>query len=99
MHALDRLSELHLVAEQHDVARRRAHRDQVRERYLSGFVDEQVVDARLEGRVREQPRRARDQRTRRSDDVRIFVNVADEPATDTALSGSSFVDFLVPENV
>ncbi len=47
MHALDRLPELHLVAEQHEVARRCSHRDQVGERDLARLVDEQVVDGWL----------------------------------------------------
>ncbi len=42
------LRELHRVAEQHERARRRAHRERVRERDLAGLVDEEVVERAVE---------------------------------------------------
>ena len=60
MTSLLRLLELLRIAEQHDAVRRLRHGDDVRERHLSGFVDEEHVDRRLEFRSRPQPRRAAD---------------------------------------
>lgn len=62
MGALDRLGELHRIADQHDVARARAGSDEVGQRHLSGLVDEQIVELLVVLVAGEQPRRAADQR-------------------------------------
>ena len=59
--ALDRLGELHLIADQHDVLRADTHRDHVGEADLPGFVDEKVVERLIELGSREQPRRSRNE--------------------------------------
>src|ERR1043166_1443064 len=51
--ALDRLAELRLVAEEHEVLRRGAGGDEVDERHLAGLVDEEVVERMFQGRVDE----------------------------------------------
>ena len=61
MRALRDLRELQRVAKQHDVARRRSHRERVGERHLPGFVDDERVDLAVERFVREEPRRAREE--------------------------------------
>lgn len=48
MHALNRLSELHLVAEEHDILGSRGHRDEVGQRNLTRLVDEEVVELVLQ---------------------------------------------------
>ena len=48
MDALNRLAELHLVADQHDVASGGPHRNDVRNRNLTGLVDEQVIEMPVE---------------------------------------------------
>ena len=47
MRALDRLFELHLVAEKNEVLRASSHRDRVGQRHLPGFVDEKKIETRL----------------------------------------------------
>ena len=54
--SLDHLVELLRVADEHDVPRRRPHRERVGERDLPGLVDEEVVDLLV--LAREEPRRA-----------------------------------------
>ena len=58
MRALRDLRELVRVAEQDEVARRRADRERVRERDLPALVDEQRVDVLVELLAREEERRA-----------------------------------------
>ncbi len=48
MRPLRNLRELQRVAEQHDVARGRSHRERVGKRHLSGFVDDERVDGAVE---------------------------------------------------
>ena len=48
MRALDRLTELHLVADENDVLRGGAHCDEVSERHLAGFVDEEIIEILVE---------------------------------------------------
>ena len=43
MHALHRLRQLHLIADQHDVRGSARHGDEIAERYLARFIDEQIV--------------------------------------------------------
>src|SRR5688572_19338701 len=43
MHALHRLRQLHLVADEDDVRGGRRHRDEVAERDLARLIDEQIV--------------------------------------------------------
>ena len=43
MHALHRLRKLHLVADENDVRGCARHGDEIAERYLSCFIDEQIV--------------------------------------------------------
>ena len=45
MHALNRLRQLHLVANEHQVQGASGHRDQIAERDLAGFIDEEIVVA------------------------------------------------------
>ena len=61
--SLRRLRELLRIAEQHDVLRRAAHRDDVGERLLARFVDEQHVDR--VAHLRRAPRATRCRRPRR----------------------------------
>ena len=56
---LDDLVELLRVADEHDVPRRRAHRERVRERNLPGLVDEEVVERGVVLGPREEPGGAR----------------------------------------
>ena len=44
MSALDGLSELHLVAQQDNVPRTRAHGGQICQRDLAGLIDKQIVE-------------------------------------------------------
>ena len=53
--ALDHLVELLRVADEHDVPRRRAHRERVGERNLPGLVDEEVVERGVVLGPREEP--------------------------------------------
>src|SRR5271156_4588672 len=43
MHALHRLRELHLIADEDDVGGSARHGDEVAERYLARFIDEQII--------------------------------------------------------
>ena len=43
MHALNRLRQLHLIADQNDIGGSAGHGDQVAKRNLSCFIDEQVI--------------------------------------------------------
>src|ERR1700738_1434442 len=43
MHALHRLRELHLIADQDDVDSGACHGDEIAERYLARFVYEQII--------------------------------------------------------
>jgi len=60
VHTLDRLLQLHLIAEQHDVARAGTHGHQVGQRDLAGFVHKQVIESLIDSGVGEQPGGARD---------------------------------------
>src|ERR1051325_8082507 len=51
--AVDRLAELHLVAQEHEVLRRSAGGDEVGQRHLAGLVDEEAVERMFQGRVDE----------------------------------------------
>ena len=62
MEPLRHLRELERVAEQDERARRGSHGDRVGERDLARLVDEEVVERPVELRLREQPRRSRDER-------------------------------------
>src|SRR6185437_12982190 len=53
-------SELHLIAEEHDVSSTCSHADKVRQRYLPRFVDEQMVEPSLGFRAGKRPGRAAD---------------------------------------
>ena len=55
MNALRHVRQLLRIAEQHDVARARAHRHGIGQRHLAGLVDEQVVELALHLLAREQP--------------------------------------------
>ena len=59
--ALQHLAELLRVADEHEVARRGAHRERVGERDLAGLVDEQVVELAVVLAVGEEPGRAAEQ--------------------------------------
>ena len=48
MRALRDLRELQRVAEQHDVARRRTHRERVGQRHLARLVDNKCIDRAVE---------------------------------------------------
>ena len=61
MRARGGLAELLGIADEHEVARGRANRDDVGERHLSGLVDEEVVERLLHPRTSEQPRGAGDE--------------------------------------
>src|SRR3546814_11056933 len=60
MRPLDWLRELHLVADQHDVARGHAHCDNICETDLPCFVDKEVVESPVVLGAGEQPGRTRD---------------------------------------
>ncbi len=85
MHALDRLAELHLVAEQDEVAGARAHRDQVRDGDLAGLVDEEVVERLVELGAREEPRRAGDELEIAGRHVLVRLDVLDERAVEASV--------------
>ena len=53
MRALDRLAQLHLVSEQHQILRRWPHGDQIGHGNLPGFVHEQVVQGAFRSGVDE----------------------------------------------
>ena len=61
MRALQHLAELLRVADEHEVARRGAHRERVGERDLAGLVDEEVVELPVVLVVGEEPRGAAEQ--------------------------------------
>jgi hypothetical protein len=56
MNRLGNLRELLRITEQNHVARARAHRERVRQRDLTGLVDEQVVERAVHLLAAEQPR-------------------------------------------
>ena len=53
--ALDRLAELHVVAQENEVARGSAHRHEIGERDLARLVDEDVVEPLVEPGIGKQP--------------------------------------------
>ena len=55
MDGLGRLAQLHLVADEDDVPSRDTHRDDVRHRYLTGLVDEQVIEMLVESLMGKEP--------------------------------------------
>ncbi len=55
MRALHRLLELHLIAKEYQVGCASSDRNRVRERHLSRFIDEEVVECVLPFRSREEP--------------------------------------------
>ncbi len=85
MRALGRLAKLHLVAQQHDVARALAQRDQIRQADLPGFIHEQIIELLLEISPAEQPRRARHQLMARQVDPVVGKDVFDEVAVETGV--------------
>jgi hypothetical protein len=70
------LRELQRIAEQHDVARRRSHRERVGERHLPGLVDHERVDLAVERFVREQPCGSREQQDVGPASANSFVSLA-----------------------
>ena len=67
MRALDRLGELHLVADEDDGLGGGRHRDEVAERDLAGLVDEEQVERAAADRPGEEPGGAADDRQREID--------------------------------
>src|SRR5207244_4066884 len=61
VHALRDLAELKRIAEQHEIAGRNSDRERVRERDLTGLVDEQVVQGPIHFLPGEEPRSAGDE--------------------------------------
>src|SRR5438105_15721562 len=59
MDPLRHLRQLQRITEQNERARRRPHRQRIRQRYLARLVDEQVIERLVELRSREEPRRSR----------------------------------------
>ena len=80
--ALHRLPELHLIAEQDEVAGARAHRDQVRDGDLARLVDEEVVERLVELGAREEPRRSGDELEIAGRHVLVRLDVLDERAVE-----------------
>src|SRR3546814_5458446 len=69
MRPLDWLRELHLVADQYDVARGHAHCDNICETDLPCFVDKEIVESPVVLGAGEQPGRTRDELVGRGDIV------------------------------
>ena len=55
MEALNRLPQLHLIADEDEIVSCRRHPNQVCYRHLSGFIDKQVVQCPSQGWVAEHP--------------------------------------------
>ena len=86
MRALDRLAQLHLVAQQHDVLRAGADGGEVGHGHLAGLVHEQVVELLVGAGVGEQPRGAAHQLPVRVQRALGVVHVQDQLAVEvTAL--------------
>lgn len=85
MRALAGLAELHLVAQQHDVARALAHGDEVGQADLARLVDEQIVERLLELGAGEQPRGAGHQLMARRIDVLVVEHILDLRAAQAAV--------------
>ncbi len=77
MHALCGLCELHLIAHQYDVSRTQAHGDDIGNRYLPGFVDEEVIQRLIEFRPCEQPGGAGNQIIAAPADVLVGHDIVD----------------------
>src|SRR5262245_14666244 len=58
MEPLRYLRKLKRIAEENQIPRCGPHRESIRERDLSGFVDDEVIDATIELMAREEPSRA-----------------------------------------
>ena len=82
--ALDRLAQLHLVAQQHDVLRARADGGEVGHGHLAGLVHEQVVELLVGAGVGEQPRGAAHQLPVRVQRGWSLVDVHDQLAVEVA---------------
>ena len=107
VYALDRLAQLHLIAEQDQVFGAHAHGDHVGERDLSRFVDEEIVELTPKSRLRQQPSGAGNKLRRWVSlrDVLIGTDVFDEVAIDAVIvrrnlfhadiAGAGFLHLLV----
>jgi len=71
MRPLDRLRELHLITDQHQVACSDAHRDHVRKADLASLVNKQVIERSIEFGPSEQPRSTGDEHVPVLDGLRV----------------------------
>src|SRR5512142_2849374 len=78
MRTLNRLAQLHLVADQRNVSCAGGHSSQVAKRNLSGFVDEQIVKRLVMLRPGKQPRCSGDE-VEGLHDLIVVVDVRYEP--------------------
>ena len=89
--ALRDLRQLVRVAEQDEVPRRVADRDDVRERDLARLVDDQRVDEAGEVLAREEPRRARDELELLVEQVAPVVARIDELALEARVAAGGLL--------
>ena len=80
--SLRRLRELHLVTDEDDVPRARAHGDDVCETDLPCFVDEEVVQGLTQLRPREEPSCSRDELMPAIDCGAVLGGMLDEVAVE-----------------
>jgi hypothetical protein len=87
MHTLNGLGKLHLITNKDDVPCSRSGCDKVRNRYLAGLIDEQMVECLIEFRSREQPGSAADDLRLPKDRIGIVRRRDDHGIIRTFISG------------
>jgi hypothetical protein len=92
VNALNRLLQLHLVAEEDDVLRAGPHGDEMRHRDLPCLVHEEVVQGLVQLRVREQPGGAGHECSTGSDDRAVVGDVLDHSPVQEALLAGALLD-------